>query len=280
MNAVSNVHLTGRSLPAEAFVPSRVQSKPTSHMLRMASGEAIGQIVHGYLTPEQCAIISRNFMENTGLHVRGDDVSGMTVGADIYGKSAEQYIKDVEAARPHVREIFEGTVTVPTMLRADIQALMPAGVTVRQATHNGVPFNDARVIRWTDSGALALKFHDDLGQLTEPTQAVFETSKVKHPVAFNVYVSVPDEGGELEIVNVCPDLAAKERLGIEHSGYAYPESMLADYDRISIKPQVGDLLVLAGEFVHGVRGIRGQGVRLLLNHFGGFIDDKTFVTWS
>jgi hypothetical protein len=280
MNAVSNVHLSGRSLPADAFVPSEVQVKPTSHILRMMNGEAIGQIVHGYLSPEQCATISRNFMENTGLHVRGDDVSGMTVGADIYGKSAEQYLADVVAARPHVTEIFANTVDVPTMLRADIQAVMPAGVTVRPASYNGERFNDARVIRWTDSGALALKFHDDAGQLCDPRQSVLETSKVAHPVAFNVYVSVPEAGGELEIVNLCPDLQTKERLGIEHSGYAYPESLLADYERISIKPQVGDLLILAGEFIHGVRGIRGSGVRLLLNHFGGFIDEKTFVTWS
>jgi hypothetical protein len=272
--------LTGRSLPSADFVPSVVQGKPTSHILKMASGQAIAQIVHGYLTPEECAAITHNFSTNSGLHVRGDDVSAVTVGADIYGKSAEEYLADVVKARPYVDEVFHGTVNVPVKLRADIQAAMPAGVTVRAATHNGVQFNDARVIRWTDSGSLALKFHDDQGQLCDPRQSTLETFNVVHPVAFNVYVSVPSEGGELEVVNMCPDRASKEKLGIEHSGYAYPESMLEGYERVSIKPQVGDLLVLAGEFIHGVRGIRGSGVRLLLNHFGGFINDSTFITWS
>jgi hypothetical protein len=280
MTAINTVQVTGRSLSKENFVPTVVQSKPTSEILRMASGQAIAQIVHGYLTHEQCEKISANFTANAGLHVRGDDVKGITVGADLYGKSSEQYLHDVRLAREHVDAIFKDTVNVPAMLRADIANVMPAGVTVRRAVHEGEPFNDARVIRWMDEGALALKFHDDHGQLTDPRQSTFETFAVTHPVAFNVYTSVPEEGGELQVVNICPDRETKEKLGIQYTGYAYTEDMLAGFDRITIKPQEGDLLVLAGEFIHGVRGIRGKGVRLLLNHFAGFIDDKTFVTWS
>jgi hypothetical protein len=280
MTVVNNIQISGRSLPSQDFVPSVVQSKPTSHILRMASGQAIAQVVHGYLSPEECRAISKNFADNAGLHVRGDDVRAITVGADLYGKSSEEYLVDVRKARPFVAEIFRGTVDVPSKLRADIASVMPAGVTVRQAMHDGEPFNDARVIRWTDTGTLALKFHDDHGQLCDPRQSTFETSAVVHPVAFNVYVSVPEEGGELEVVNICPDRETKEKLGIEHSGYAYPDELLAGFERIVIKPQEGDLLVLAGEFIHGVRGIKGAGVRLLLNHFGGFINEQTFVTWS
>ena len=127
MTAINSVQVTGRSLSKENFVPSVVQSKPTSEILRMANGEAIAQVVRGYLTPEQCRKISANFTANTGLHARGDDVKGMTVGADLYGKSSEQYLKDVRANREHVDAIFRDTVNVPAMLRADIANVMPAG---------------------------------------------------------------------------------------------------------------------------------------------------------
>ena len=82
------------------------------------------------------------------------------------------------------------------------------------------------------------------------------------------------------IFNLRADEASKLRLGIEYSGYPYPAEALAGYERLVIRPEPGDLLIIAGSFVHGVRGIRGAGFRLLLNHFAGFIDDETIITWS
>ncbi len=75
------------------------------------------------------------------------------------------------------------------------------------------------------------------------------------------------------------------RVGVWRSkwtGYPYPVEVLNGFQRLVVQPEQGDLLILSGSFVHGVRGIRGAGSRILLNHFGGFVDAgrTTFVTWS
>lgn len=276
----NTVAVTGTSLPSGEFNIPITTGKPSLHLLRVIGGSAAGLLVKGYLTPTQCRRICDNFRHNAGLHARQDNVSGITVGADQYGKDGATYIRDSRQARSAVEDLFAGAMNVPTMLRADIQRLLPPGIAVRPAVHDGIEFNHCRAVGWTDAGTYALKLHDDLAQLNDPRQRDFETARVANPIAFNIYPSVTDEGGELEVINLRPDEASKRRLGIEHSGYPYPVEALTGYDRLVIRPDPGDLLIIAGSLVHGVRGIRGKGFRLLLNHFAGFIDDQTFITWS
>lgn len=272
--------VTGISVPKSEFVLPEVHRKPSSHLLDVLNGKAVGLIVHSYLTSEQCECITKNFHNNTGLHARQDNVKGITVGADLYGSDPDSYIRATSAARNAVEDLFREAVNVPALLRSDIQRLLPAGVAIRPAACRGVEFNYSRAIGWTDTGQYALKLHDDKAQLGDPRQHELETSLIKNSVAFNVYPSVTEAGGELELININPDLETKQRLDIQHTGYPYPAELLAQFDRLIIKPQPGDLVIIAGSFVHGVRGVHGEGFRLLLNHFAGFMDEQTVITWS
>jgi len=271
--------VTGRSLPPCEFNIPIVHGKPTAHALRVAQGQALGQLVRGYLSPQECNRIVENFELNRGKRARADGVAGVTIGADLYGKKLDAYLAETRAARPDVEALFRGTVDVTAMLRADIQATLGRGVTVRQASHQGEAYNTVRGVRWTGAGGYSLPFHDDAASLSFPGQRAGETALVEVPNAYNIYPSVAASGGELEIINVQPDDETRRRLGIEHTGFPYPVQALATFDRLVIRPEPGDLLILAGAFCHGVRSV-GPGLRLLLNHFGGFIAPDTFVTWS
>jgi hypothetical protein len=278
MVAIAGVHM-GLSLPKSKFGINITKGKPSPLIRKIAAGKALGELVKGYLTSAQSATIATNFAENPALRVRADGVAGQTVGVDQYRALPDEYVAEALRAREPVDRLFVGAINVPTQLRADVQRLMPAGVAVRPAMYNGVPFNSVRAVRWTDNGTHALKLHDDFAQLKDPTQAEFETAQVEWPVAFNVYPAV-SEGGELEVYNIAPDDTTRARLGITLTGYPYPPELLDRFDSLVIKPEPGDLLILSGRFVHGVRGVSGGGCRILLNHFGGFVDDTTFVTWS
>ena len=271
--------VTGISLKSEQFRIDVAVGKPTWRIREIAQGKALGQLVKGYLSPEQCKVITDNFGASLALRARENGVAGQTVGVDLYRATPNEYGTAVLDNRAAVDRLFVGAVPVPSQLRADIQRIMPAGTVVRPAAHNGIDFNHVRAVRWTDAGSHALKCHDDWAQLKDPAQSSLETAKILWPVAFNVYPAVAHLGGELEVYNIAPDQRARTRLGIEWTGYPYPVELLAPFDKLVIKPDPGDLLILSGRFVHGVRGIEG-GVRILLNHFGGFIDPTTFVTWS
>jgi hypothetical protein len=279
MVALAGMIVTGMTLPKRIFRINVAARKPSALIREIAAGNALGELVKGYLTPAQSATIATNFEKSSALRLRANGVAGQTVGVDQYRASPEEYVAKALQAREPVDRLFVGAINVPTHLRADVQRLMPAGVAVRPAMYNGVPFNSVRAIRWTDKGMHALKLHDDVAQLKDPIQAEFETARIEWPVAFNVYPAV-SEGGELEVYNIAPDDTTRARLGIALTGYPYPPELLEPFDKLLIKPEMGDLLILSGRFVHGVRGVTGRGCRILLNHFGGFIDCANFVTWS
>ena len=250
MVALAKKTITGLSLPRGKFRINVTAGKPSLLVREIAAGKAAGELVRGYLTPAQSDTIATNFQKSPVLRTRANGVPGQTVGVDQYRALPDEYVAEALRAREPVDRLFIGAINVPTQLRADVQRLLPAGSVVRPAMYNGVPFNSVRAIRWTDDGTHALKLHDDYAQLRDPAQAEFETALVEWPVAFNVYPAV-SEGGELEVYNIVPDDATWARLGITLTGYPYPAGLVDRFDKLVVKPEPGDLLILSGRFVHG-----------------------------
>lgn len=275
------VRITGTSLPDDAFRMETVKSLCGETFQQIAMGRLIGVIIPDFLSRKQCLKISDNFARNPGRRQRSDGVAGETIGVDLYKAMPSSYLEETLVQRRAVSELFLDTVNVPLKLRETLQRIMPQGSVVRPASAFGIEFNHVRAARWTDNGTHALKFHDDQAQLTDPGQAALETSRVQWPVAFNVYPSVSEIGGGLEVYDIAPDDASRAALGLSYSGYPYPQELLEGrFAKLTIMPRAGDLVILSGRFVHGVQGIGGQSPRILLNHFGGYIDPTTFVTWS
>jgi len=272
--------LTGRSLPSDRFQFGVVERVPSSGWKRIARGQQVGEVVKGFLTSEESSRIVDNFLNSPSLRQRTDGVPGETLGVDLYRSAPRDYVQKTLELKSDMSRLFAGTVPVPQHLRDSLQRTMPAGSVVRPAIHAGIEYNAVRGIRWTDNGKHSLKFHDDQAQLRDPRQSEMETSRIEWPVAFNVYPSVSESGGALVVYNIAPDDASRERLGLQWTGYPYPEEMLEGYEQLTVYPEPGDLVILSGRFIHGVTGIGGSTPRILLNHFGGFVDRKTFVTWS
>jgi hypothetical protein len=272
--------ITGCNLPAETFRLAFASGVAEGFKI-LHDGEAAAVCVRPLLTPDECDIINNNFIHNRALRSRADDVPGRTVGADLYGKPADQYIAQTQANKASVSALFAGAPSVPDLIRAGVRAALGEEVQVRRANHAGLDFNDCRGVRWTNPGTHALKFHDDLAQLKHPEQAELETSRIVWPYAFNTYSSVTEHGGELVLYNCIPDVKSKRARGIEYSGYPYEAEDLKDFgEPLVIRPQAGDLVMVPGALVHGVRGVSGGGIRILLNIFGGFVERNVFVTWS
>lgn len=281
MSNAHEVRITGTSLPDHAFRAHTVKSLCGETFQDIAHGKCIGVIIQDFLTGQECRKITENFMNSPEVKDRGDGVAGKSIGADLYKAMPSEYLEKTQQQRRAVSELFQDTVNVPLKLRETIQRIMPQGSVVRPACAFGIEFNHVRAVRWTDNGTHALKFHDDQAQLMDPGQAALETSRVQWPVAFNVYPSVSETGGGLEVYNIAPDDASRAALGVSCTGYPYPLELLEGrFAKLTIMPKAGDLVILSGRFVHGVQGIGGQLPRILLNHFGGHIDPTTFVTWS
>jgi hypothetical protein len=272
--------LTGKSLSKKAFKFTLSSRIPSGNWKKIARGELLGEIVKGFLSLEDSQRIRENFEQSPALRRRTDGVPGETLGTDLYKSAPDEYMAKTLEVKSDLGRLFYGTVNVPLMLRESLQRTLPAGIVVRSAVHDGIEYNAVRGIRWTDNGAYSLKFHDDQAQLRDPRQRSMETFQVEYPVAFNVYPSVSEIGGGLVVYNIAPDDDTRARMGLDFTGYPYPEELLSEFSNVSVIPDPGDLVILSGRFIHGVTGIGGQNPRILLNHFGGFVNPTTFVTWS
>lgn len=278
--SVASGRLTGKSLAKKDFRFVHSDGVPTNDWQRIARGELLGQIVHGFLSLEECKRIRANFEKSPALRNRTDGVPGETLGVDLYKSDPQDYIANTLEVKADLSRLFRGTLNVPLHLRESLQRTLPSGSAIRPAVHDGIEYNEVRGIRWTDNGKYSLKFHDDQAQLCDPRHERLETFRIEFPVAFNVYPSVSEIGGGLKVYNIAPDEATRERLGLDYTGYPYPDELLEPFDSLLVEPEPGDLVILSGRYIHGVTGIGGHTPRILLNHFGGFIDPKTFVTWS
>jgi hypothetical protein len=280
LGSAASGRLTGKSLAKKDFRFVHSERIPSRNWQKISRGTLLGEVVRGFLTPEECKRIRENFENSPALRNRTDGVPGETLGVDLYKSDPQDYIANTLEVKADVSRLFRGSLNVPSHLRESLQRTLPTGIAIRPAVHDGIEYNEVRGIRWTDNGKHSLKFHDDQAQLCDPRHERLETYRIEWPVAFNVYPSISETGGGLKVYNIAPDEATRDRLALAYTGYPYPDELLEPFDSLLVEPEPGDLVILSGRYIHGVTGIGGNTPRILLNHFGGFINPKTFVTWS
>jgi hypothetical protein len=89
------------------------------------------------------------------------------------------------------------------------------------------------------------------------------------------------EGGRLVVWNIRPELACRQRLGLQYTGSPYPVESLQGIERQYIEVRPGDAYVINGGNVHAVEACPDQtGRRTTLACLFGFIDDSTVVSWT
>jgi hypothetical protein len=278
--------ISGLSFSHDEFVVYKTNEVMDPQIfLRIASNLEVGMIVKGYLDHDCCLKIMENFSKSSAVTDRTDNVPAHKIGADQYGKTTDEYLQEVESTGIEVDRLFRNTQHVGERLREDIRRrCLRKGMVLRRAIYEGRKAGDMRGVKWRGHGTYVLDHHEDASQITDPKQGGFEIQDVITPVALNGYPYISSSGGQLRVYNVQPDEVSRKQLGLMHSGYPYPESLLDKFEYIDIGLESGDLLVLNGRFVHAVLGGSGDDAkeRLLLNAFVGILrkDPATMVWWT
>ncbi len=101
-------------------------------------------------------------------------------------------------------------------------------------------------------------------------------------MAVNIYMSVPERSGQLQIWNIEPDEESIEDLGLSGVGFPYPPDLLEQFPSRVIEVETGDLCVVNGNLVHAVlRGdVSAPKSRLLLTCFTGLKSDNELIWWT
>ncbi|KLU14500.1 MULTISPECIES: 2OG-Fe(II) oxygenase [Xenorhabdus] len=101
---------------------------------------------------------------------------------------------------------------------------------------------------------------------------------LQYQLSANIYMQVPDHGGELEMWDIQPSALEYERLkGTRHYGINRHDMPTPD---LVIKPKLRDLIILNPRFIHAVRPVKEQD-RITLSSFIGVISENDpLVYWS
>jgi len=90
----------------------------------------------------------------------------------------------------------------------------------------------------------------------------------------NVYLKVPESGGELEVWNV-PPIPANEIVDSDPNKDWRKELP----NSIKIKPNVGDLIMINTRRAHAIRRF-DEGIRVTIQCFIGYKKDKPLYLWN
>jgi hypothetical protein len=238
------------------------------------------------ITNRNCAHLIKHFKESKGTHPRSDGVSGDVLGAYHYGKTYDQYTKEIDASENYVREfLLSGENPVATVISMLRNALRSRGIVIRPAMWHNHTAAVARAVSWTARGHFLLEPHEDMGQLSDPRQYGFEAQKAfgRTVIAVNLYPNVPAGGGLLRIWNLVPNDEMRTKFGTRHTGFPYPIEAVSGVQSIELSPSTGSVVLMNGGLMHAVTGYKEMltqdNPRLIINFFVGSIDPGTTVYW-
>ena len=255
---------------------------PTS-IVDVLLGRVAGVVFRGMVPAGTCETLTSRFWTSPARRTRGADAPGHYVGAYHYHKTTSDYLDDSAAAKGALDEILDVPVEPVTVLRRGLSdVLAQRGVELRLAEHEGQPASRAILRSWAGQDVYALAPHEDHGQCTEGRQAGFEIQRVDdhQVVAMNVCLE-NGAGGRLVVWNIKPDLASRQRLGLQYTGSPYSLQDLEGTAKLWLDIGPGDVYLFNGSHVHAVEPVLGASARrVTVSAMFGFIDDRTVVSWT
>lgn len=254
-------------------------------LLELFRGNTAAVHIRNALSPESSLKLVNAFLASSATTMRKDGVPGYVLGAYHYGKSFESYRDDVIRYRQAVHTALGEDDPVAAILRSIASALSREQRQLRPARWHDLSAAYARFLSWHGTSEYLLLPHDDSSQLSDPRQHNFEASRTGPcTFAINIYPQVPAGiGGHIRLWNEIPDERDRERFHVQHTGYPYPTTAVADRPFIDVKPETGSCIVMNGSLVHAVLGYPlglAEGERrVLINLFLGHLNKRTTIHW-
>ncbi len=251
--------------------------------------EAIAMITHNDLdvallknvmSVEDCNLIADGFFNSHNRKRRPDAVPGYILGATHYGKSPDEYFQQCAASKDSLRHFFEG---VPDPMRMVHEAIAQSiKCPVRPSRFGDQEALHARIVEWLPKTSVEDDFlllpHEDFSQVNCDRNENWELRHASNIIAINFYASSLSGAGCLRIYDYIPDVATRDELNLQGSGYPYPFDLLQKKSYVELAVETGDLAVINGKYIHAVTP--SQSRRVVVNSFLTLTPKGEYVYWT
>lgn len=185
-------------------------------------------------------------------------------------KNMEVYFEKVKEAKKQRDTIFKKANTFPINKVIELLKNINSETDIAKDPKYGEYF--AGLLRYINQAYL----HFDFAKYDAPNWSI---NNVKYQLAFNIYISTSNHGGELVIYNQQwkPDIFEKHLLPGHKGSYGYENTVTKDAESFFVKPKVGDIWFFNTRNFHRI--LYGNGDRISISSFIGQTD-KEIVLWS
>lgn len=280
--------ISGRILDQKQFViregTKRIDYQLVEDVMR---GDLCCYIIHDFVSNADCDKIVDAFWDSEAKIPRyGEGEGGVEaylLGASHIEKTTMEYLIEAKKNRQAVADMYSQAESPLQRFKQGLVKNSKNFVEGRAAEYQGQKSLDSKAIYWNNGGEFLLLPHDDLAQLSDPSQAGFEIQEFTRVMAANCYPAVPPDGGQLKVWNIEPNVKSRKKLGLEHSGFPYPADLLDEFENLTISVKKGDLCLLNGNLIHAVMSGTMQTPnkdRLLLTCFMSFNNKNEVIWWT
>jgi 2OG-Fe(II) oxygenase superfamily len=256
-------------------------------LLDLLQGKFLALRILNYYSLQQAEEITQELVKQQSLerYLRAPDVGVQRTGITFFETNGsiellERYYEQAQILIKSLRQVCYPYLSPIDKLRLDLTDMWLAGSGIENIHGRTMLAGIARVFE----DGFELPPHQDILLRDILDAALAPTHHFEDLItqlSINVYLQIPEVGGELEIWDLKPSL--DEQQAIRNEEYKY-EGII---DRTSlpaaaavIRPEAGELILFDSGRIHAVRSSRG-GLRASVSMFLGYRGlDKPLTYWS
>jgi hypothetical protein len=235
-------------------------------LIKLATGQIQAIRIPNYYPQDLCETMGKRLIEHPlfGYYVNAPDIGriGMAFFETIASPDLHQkYYEQANSAIQMVRDIFYPHVSPLDQLRLQLQEVWAQGANIENIEGRHMFVGLTRVFQ---DGAGALP-HQDILAWDAPGNE--RAAEILAQLTANIYLTTSEVGGEVELWKQRLSAEEYDALRFENQ-YGLDRSRIAPPD-LTIKPQVGDLILFNASNLHAVSAASG-GYRVTLSMFIGY----------
>ncbi|MEO0472127.1 MAG: 2OG-Fe(II) oxygenase [Bacteroidota bacterium] len=265
----------------QPLLPLEQTQLRTRDLMRLLDGELLALRISPFITPKTCREWA-NILENSsalGRYSNADDVPVNRIGMTLFETEhqpdkLEAYLRMAQSCVSLIDQILGQRGNPLSAIQESLDKIWTSGCQVEQLS--GRPMNPGIIRTFEAASNGGLPPHTDT--LLKDLPDCHSYAGMGAQLAANLYLNVPQNGGELEIWDYEPTEA--ELPSLYNGTYDFIDRTKLPSQPLVLQPQTGELILFRSSCVHSVRAASG-GMRTAASCFVGYYGvDRPLTVWA
>ena len=259
-------------------VSGNTSSLSMSDILALVGGDCCALHVKNFLPEEICIQLMNQVTTSEKLRSHREVDGLKMIGYPFFSVAKdsnreEQYYREAKNFSQDIREMCFPYLSPLDQIISELCCAWQPGVAVEAVNKQSLPMSPG-IVRVVEKGVEVLPHHDFL---SEDVKNSNNSSSLTCQLGLNVYLDVPEHGGELDLY--LRKYSSSEFARLSAGSYGIDRTLVGA-PVFSIKPAIGDMILIRTWELHGIRSPK-LGRRATMSSFIGVRSENEPITiWA